>query len=1069
MRFASRLAKSLLSLALSECLVLNAGVTPQVCPDSYRAIRGGGDQPVMTFAESTRISLPNAPGAVSGTTRVTVATGQEGISSHLVKASASSRLLEMRNTRPKKLSTSPNPAPGDNPGVTVAKPHVAQAAFVENRGQWDARVKFQLKSGGKTLWLTDTGIVFDNVRTNGAQNKPDEHTALPVPRIAALVLRQFANRTYQRLVFREDFIGANGTPAVEAMDVQPGEHNYMTGRDPKGWHTGVRAYAGVVYRNVWEGIDVKLTRNGANIEQEFVVHPGADLTRVQIAYRGINNLKKAEDGSLQISTAFGKLRETAPSIYQEIGGDRVPVVGRFKLLGEAAYSFEVAAHKAEYPLVVDPTLLYSTFLGGSAGNNPITGNQEVATGIAVDATGDAYVTGYTVSTDFPTTSGAFQTSAVPSASNSFVTKLNPTGSGLIYSTYLNGTSGHSFSNAIAVDQNGNAYVAGYTIVSFGFPTTQNAFSQSCGGSGFLAVLNPSGSGLIYSTCFGSGPVTTSTAVDPNGHAFVTGYIPSGSGLPTTPNAYQQSYPGARGYAAFVIAFDTKASGAVSLLYSTFFGIPDTNPDGFAVQAFGIATDPFGNLYVTGSAGDNLPTTPGAFQPAIATGMTCNISNNGPRFTCPNAFVAKFNPFVNGSQSLIYSSYLGGAGYTNASVASGTAITVDSAGSAYVTGYTGSISFPVTAGAYQTVSNIQSCGDCSSAFVTKFDPAGAKLVYSTYIDGNSPSSGNAIVVDSLGNAYIAGNFRAGGPSNPYFPVTPDAFQSTFTKLSGDFQEAFLTKLNPTGSGLVYSSYLGGEGDDVATALTIDSGGDAYVTGHTSSGTFPVTPGAFQELMNGTGDAFVTKFPLAAITSVSITGIIPSVGGNSGTVTVYIPGNGLEANAILELVCPGQVTIQATNVSISSDGRTISGTFDLREAKPGTCNVQVMNLDGTSASSAQSFTIVAGGAPNMWIDIVGPIRARAGTSQSYFIVYGNVGTIDSGSTIVWIQVPTALTWVLPSGQVPTYDIQLSGGTLRGFLVQPVPVQDLRVLVISLVPPPLGADVSVPFQFSAWLDPQ
>jgi len=133
------------------------------------------------------------------------------------------------------------------------------------------------------------------------------------------------------------------------MDAQPGHYNYMTGRDPKGWHTGVRAYAGLVYRNLWDGIDVKLTRHGENIEQEFVVHPGADLTRVQIAYRGIDNLKTTEDGSLEITTAFGKLRETAPSIYQEIGGDRVPVVGRFKLLGKAGYTFEVAAHQAECP------------------------------------------------------------------------------------------------------------------------------------------------------------------------------------------------------------------------------------------------------------------------------------------------------------------------------------------------------------------------------------------------------------------------------------------------------------------------------------------------------------------------------------------------------------------------------------------------------------------------------------------------------------------------------------------------------------------------------------------------
>jgi SOS response associated peptidase (SRAP)/Beta-propeller repeat len=976
----------------------------------------------------------------------------------------------------------------DAAGITGTRP----LAFIENTGQFDEQVKFQVAGNESTLWLTNNGIVFDFLRAKSNQSRatlPESQPRTPNldipgraknPRMESPVVTNM-----ERDVIYQDFIGTSRGMALETKGVQPGTYNYLSGSEPSKWQTEVRRFSEIVYHDLWEGVDLRLFGNGPDLEQEFIVKPGSDLNQVRVAYQGIIGLEVAKDGSLLIRTAAGQMRESAPRIYQIIGRRRVRVKGQFKIVNQTSYTFQIAKHDPLRALIIDPTLLYSTYLGGSAGNN--TGsfsfpNQEVATGIAVDATGSAYVTGYTLSTDFPTTPGAFQTAAA-SGWNAFVTKLNTTGSGLVYSTILNGTSGNAFSTSIAVDQNGDAYVAGYGVSS-GFPTTPNAYwptnpQQSCTsgfGDFFMTELNSAGNQLLYSTCFGvSGDVAYGSvygyypkaiAVDSHGRAYIAGgAAPSAAGnntgaqgIPITPNAYESQYPNMPA-SAFLTVLDTTASGVASLFYSTYLSIaPAYNFQSQGVLpstiANAVAVDSFGKAYVVGATTPGFPVTPGAYD---TTPAGCNGTVN-----CTNAFVAKIDPTASGPQSLIYSTYLGGFGSNNIA----NAIAVDSSG-AYITGSTaGSYynSFPITPGAFQTTAGQNFSG---AGFVTKFNAAGSSLVYSTYLAGNiyAPSSGNGIAVDSLGNAYIAGQFRAQGSST--FPVTPDAFQNAFTKLNGDFSEAFLTKLNPTGSGLVYSSYLGGDGDDVATAVAIDQNGDAYVTGHTSSANFPITPGAFQPVRNGTGDAFITKFPLGTISGVTITGIVPGVGGNSGSVTAYITGTGLQANATLELVCAGQATVLASNVNVSADGRTITGTFDLTGTNPGACNVEVMNPDGTSASSSQPFTVEAGGAADMWVDIVGMKNIRGGSPQSFYVVYGNRGTIDAKGIVVSIETPSVLAWALLNGQTPVFKSQHDSSTLRAFAVPVIPPEGSAAIVISLTGPnvPHGG-AAVPFQFRAWI---
>ena len=256
-------------------------------------------------------------------------------------------------------------------------------AFIENRGQFDERVRFQLAAGGSRIWLTASGISFETLRPKDGERKVIATNPRPDPR---LLPRDIAS-DFERLVVSESFVAANRSLEFEPRDPQPGIYNYLIGNDPAKWHTNIKGYAEVVYRNVWDGVDLRLYPNGSGLEQEFVLAPAGDPSRIQITYKGINALRLAEDGSLIILTAFGQWRESPPKVYQEVAGKHVAINARFKVTGEATYAFDLGSYRKEYALVIDPTLLYSTYIGGSGQNN--------GTGIAVDPSGNAYISGYT--------------------------------------------------------------------------------------------------------------------------------------------------------------------------------------------------------------------------------------------------------------------------------------------------------------------------------------------------------------------------------------------------------------------------------------------------------------------------------------------------------------------------------------------------------------------------------------------------------------------------------------------------------------------------------------------------
>lgn len=877
---------------------------------------------------------------------------------------------------------------------------VGPLSFIENRGQFDADVKFQAKSGGKILWFTSTGIVFDVQRPVSDSKSGVEHGPKTAMFSRASESALFGGK-FERLVFAEDFASANVSPNIEASAAQPGIYNYFIGNAPKNWRAGVVGYSQVLYHDVWPGIDVRFVVKEKDIEQEFLVHPGADASLIRISYRGAKGLQVAGDGSLIVQTAFGPLREGTPRIYQEDRGRRTSVRGKYKISGELAYAFQLGSYRKTNTLVIDPTLLYSTYLGGSG--------LDSASGIAVDSSGHAYVTGYTQSTNFPTTPGAFETTAT-AGQYVFVTKLNALGSALVYSTYLSNAVGIG----IAVDSAGEAYVAGGGAGA-GFPTTSSAFQTACFGGAFFTKLNATGSGLIYSTCLGESDdafvadTAFSVAVGPNGQAYLAGYC--GSAYPTTGGAFQTAFAGSRD--AFVTVIDPTLSGSASLIYSSRIGGGGSgnNTDNYSEA---VAVDAFGNAYVAGSTtSPNFPTTPGAYQ----TNYTGGACYYGP---CYNVFVAKFNPSFSGTQSLIYSTYLGGngggAGIWLGDTAQG--IAVDALGNAYVTGETNSPNFPLTPGAYSAPSISVCYPNCTpgfqNVFVTKLNSGGSGLVYSSQIGntglGRGYPAGDGIAVNSSSEVYVVGDVAGQGGAGSPFPVTPDAFQPVDPFYNN---HGFISKLNAQGSGLVYSSFLGGTAADGIQGIAIDGVGDAYVAGGTASINFPTTPSAVQPAAAGAGDAFITKFPLGAPGGLSITGILPNAGGNAGTLSPEIIGSGFHAGATVALVV-GLTQILGSSVTVGSEGRTIATSFNLIGVSAGNYDLVITNPDGTSVRLPQGFTVLQGGSPQVWVDIVGPSTVRTGEPHTFDIVVGNSGAVDSAAGSLWVSLPAFVTWSLSGGQ-------------------------------------------------------
>ena len=814
------------------------------------------------------------------------------------------------DAQPNSSSTTQRPA-----SAVLTKVAEAQAygrlpmSFEANRGQTDRRVKFVARGAGYSLYL------------NGEE--------------AVLALR--AREGEAANVVRMQLQGRRKEAEGTGIDVLPGTANYFVGNRTSSWRTAIPTYAKVQFASVYPGIDLVYYGNQGQLEYDFVVMPHADARLIQLHFAGARGLTINAAGDLLIATPDGEIAFHRPVVYQKTEGKRTEVGGRFVLSEGSDVSFATGEYDHTRPLVIDPQLVYSTFVGGDSGQG--------IEAIAVDPAGNAYVTGTTVVSNYPVTSGALQATDpdVNGQPTVFVAKINASGTALVYSTYLGGSgqpfngpfgteilfvscgndpNGFGYHNScgdyaggIAVDSAGNAYLTGNTF-STDFPVTAGAFqptnhAATSNPNAFVTKLNPTGTALVYSTylggsggALGAGDWGTSIAVDRAGEAYVGGYAFSWD-FPVTAGAFQTVNDGFPADETAPFVSKLNATGT-ALVYSTFIGGGGYEPpfnrftQGIPTEGVnGLAIDPEGNAYVTGvvySFG-SFPVTPGAFQ------TTFNVECFDEDCGSPGAFVSKLNST---GTALVYSTFLVG---TNNGSSIGNAIAVDKAGSAYVAGNAGG-DFPVTPGAFETSGG--------GPFLTKLNPDGSQLVYSTFFKAGA----SGIAVDAAGDAFIAGG------TGPGLPTTPGAFQTT---LNGS-TNAFLTEFDPTGSSLVYSTYLGGSKGAIAAGLALGSDGAVYLAGSAGSD-FPVTPGALQTTGNGGG--FVTKLMPTkpehsfATTTRLMAKLNPQNLGMSNTFT-----------ATVAAVDSGAVPTGRVNFSV--DGAVVAG----------------IELDGSGIASYTTSTLTAG---------------------------------------------------------------------------------------------------------------
>lgn len=823
-------------------------------------------------------------------------------------------------------------------------------SFEANQGQTDSRVHFLSRGNGYSLFLTASEAV--------------------------LLLNESTPPNPQGAVLRMRLLGANPAPRVTGLDPLPGRTSYLLGADPGKWHTGIANYERIRYSEVYPGVDLLFYGNQRQLEHDFVVAPGADPGAIRLAFEGANEVRLDEQGDLVLQVGSETLHQKKPFVYQEVNGQRRTVAGRYVIAADHRVSFAIGDYDPRRPLVIDPVLVYSTYLGGTS--------SESGTDIVVDSTGHAYVTGWTYSGDFPVSPEAFDTGFDGTHQSGiydvFVTKLNATGSQVVYSTYLGG-SREDIAYALAVDGSGHAYVTG-TTYSPEFPTTPGAFDRVFETSpfgyppkAFITKLASDGGSLIYSTFLGGIFDLTESkdiALDSTGHAYVTGR--TGSRFPVTPGALQT------GFTSGVFVAKLNAEGT-ALIYGTVLGTSHFE------SGLGIAVDAQGCAYVTGRvATTTFPTTPGAFQPVKA---------NAVFGFSYDAFVAKLNP--EGS-AFLYSTYLGGTGggFGANNVEGGEDIAVDATGNAYVVGLTESPDFPTTPGAFDTsFAGHPSGSTFGDMFVAKLNADGSRLIYSTYLGGAGleevsgiwPGS-NSLAVDAAGRAYVTGYTQS-----PDFPLTPDALEPR----SG---HGFVARLNPAGTDLEFSSYFGGRGT-LNLGIAVDRAHTIYLTGISRAFDLPTTPGSFQPIRKGAADeAFVAVIATGA--DLSVAGIGPNRGGDTGSLTALVRGTGFVPGMTVKLVRAGQPDILAEVGDVAEGGALIAATFDLRSRVHGAWDVVVTSPAGRSITLPGAF-VVEPGRSDLWVDILGRNAIRAGREQTFTVLYGNRGNVDAIGVPLWISIP------------------------------------------------------------------
>jgi len=879
--------------------------------------------------------------------------------------------------QPPMLGAQPLGSNSTQPALTT-DPH-RPLIFEANQGQASRPVKFVARGRGYSLFLARDQAVL------------------------ALEGRTAIHRTSAAAasVLRMKLVGGNTNPELHGSNLLPGHSNYLIGRDPSKWQHNVPQYARVRYSQVYPGVDLIYYGQQGQLEYDFELAPGADPNNIQLQFEGSTHLR-LDGGDLVLGTADGSIRLQAPHVYQPGNGSDKPVDGGFVLQAQDKVGFKVGAYDRARALVIDPVLSYSTYLGGSG--------SEVFPTVAVDSGFNFYVAGSTNSaTDFPTAGTPYQASYKTGAqANIFVSKFDPTGATLIYSTYLGGT-GLDTSAGIAVDAAGNAYIAG-TTSSTDFPTsTSSAFQakpKAPGTHAFVSELDPNGSNLKYSTYL-SGSLTDTASgmtLDSKGFVYIIG-ITNSTDFPTAPSAgtFQSSLLGAKAF--FVAKVNPTTSGTDSLVFSTYFG--GGNPANGTVAGGGIAVDnnaSGSNIYITGGTNYVYTGTNATTDFPIKNASQSCLDSPPPQGVCPSAtamdaFVAKINPGTTTGSQLLYSTYIGGSGDDV-----GNGIALDASGNAYVTGTTNSAStatgatnpFPPVLGG---ITGYQGClnnptgmtGSCpatnsnTDAFVAKINnpvtgtgttSTNVELVYWSYLGGTGNDVGTAIAVDGIQGARVVGNTTSADLK------TLNAFQ---TSLSGP-QDIFAARLDTLGtSGTVttnqFVTYLGGSGTESAAGIALDSNTNTYITGVTTSGNFPLVSTPFQGTLKGPQDAFVAKLgPKLAFTITPPTPLASSVNaGNqvSFAYTITNTGDTTSSVGFQDNLGGGSGSAPATFVSATASGGTCPSTPTNNTIL---CNLGIINGGGSTTVTVNLTPTGAGTLSNSGtVLVVGSAFSKTATAM------------------------------------------------------------------------------------------
>lgn len=643
--------------------------------------------------------------------------------------------------------------------------------FVKNDGQLEDNVKFYGMGSKNRILFKKDGIYLV------LQNSPSETL-----RIAPLN----ANKEFE-------IIGEGKNEGVV---------NYFIGDRPENWKRNLPTFSKIRYKDVWNGVDIVFYGRGANLEYDIVVKPGADISKISFEIEGVKEVETSENGGFIAKLPSGRIiYQKKPCIYQKIDGRVVEIEGSYRIKrenGKKCFGFVLESFDSSYPLVIDPTLIYSTYLGGS--------NYDGGYGISLDSSGNVYIIGQTFSSDFPVSSPIKGSRS--GYYDIFVTKINPEGNSIVYSTFIGG-SGYDYGYEIAVDSTGSAYITGYTE-STDFPTQNPAQKNNSGGRDvFVAKINSEGNSLVYSTYLGGSGNDHGYAIalDERENAYLTGLTYS-TDFPLKDPIY--------GYSGYGDIFLAKLSSEGKILYSTYFG--GSNND----CAYGVAVDSSGNVYLTGTTySTDFPTK----NP---------IKERGGLW---DSFVIKINSEGN---QIIFSSFIGGSDNDY-----GTGIAVDSLENVYITGYTSSPDFPTQNPVQENIAGGY------DAFIAKISTSEKSILFSTFIGGKDNDYSRGIAIDSKGNVYIAGE-----TSSTDFP-TRDPIQEN----NAGHWDAFVVKINLEANVFVYSTYLGGSNNDYAHGIAVDLLDNAYVTGYTSSSNFPTAVPIYG--YSGGYDSFVSKIEAGLI--------------------------------------------------------------------------------------------------------------------------------------------------------------------------------------------------------------